>query len=191
MSAISFTKNELAAALSRGVRQCVIIGARLPLPGAFKPIPEQLLKVFTVAEEKPADLPATFVPTEFESEPLAEALEKSGFDKQQPSLFVWLGGAGYRTLDAAVASLAFIASLPKGSGVLLDYAVERTALPFLTHTALDALASRISEAGGTVRYLIQPQAVAALLRGLGFQSIVDLAHEEQPVSGGHLVSAVI
>jgi hypothetical protein len=76
---------------------------------------------------------------------------------------------------------------------VFDYAVERTAtsLGSLTQTALDALASRISVAGGAVQYLIQPQAVAALLRGLGFQNIVDLAQEELPASGGHLVSALV
>jgi len=78
----------------------------------------------------------------------------------------------------------------KGSGVVFDYVVERTSLGSLTHTALDALASRICSAG-SVKYLIQPQAVAAMLRGLGFRNIVDLAQEELPVSGGHLVSAVV
>jgi hypothetical protein len=68
-----------------------------------------------------------------------------------------------------------------------DYAVERTSLRKVAHTALDALASRVLVAGSVI-YLIQPQAVAAMLRGLGFRQIVDLA---QSVSGGHLVSAVV
>jgi O-methyltransferase involved in polyketide biosynthesis len=119
------------------------------------------------------------------------ALEKSNFDKRKASLFVWLGGVGYRTVEAALASLAFIASLPKGSGVVFDYAVERTSLGSLTHTALDALASRILVAGGSVKYLIQPQAVEAMLRGLGFQQIVDLVQEGLPDCGGHLVSALV
>jgi O-methyltransferase involved in polyketide biosynthesis len=153
----------------------VLIGSR---PGeAFKSSPDQTLQVFSVDGEQ-------------SSEALAAALEKSNFDKRKASLFVWLGGAGYRTIDAVLAGLAFIASLPKGSGVVFDYAAERTSFGSLTHTALDSLASRISFAGG-VKYLIQPQAVAALLRGLGFQQIVDLAPEESPASGAHLVSAVI
>jgi O-methyltransferase involved in polyketide biosynthesis len=150
-----------------------------------------MLQVFAVDEEQPPDLPATFVPTQFASEALATALEKSDFDKLKASLFVWLGGAGYCTVDAAIASLAFIASLPRGSGVVFDYAVERTCLGSLTHSALDALASRVSAAGGSIKCFIQPQAVAAMLRGVGFQNIVDLAQEERPVSGGHLVSAVV
>jgi O-methyltransferase involved in polyketide biosynthesis len=181
MSIISyFTKAELSAAIARGVRQCVVIGSQ-----ALSIDPS--LQVFAVGEcEATTPDSTTFVPTEFASENLAEALEKSDFDKLKATVFVWVGTAGYRTVDAMVASLAFIASLPKGSAVLFDYAVERTAVGALTQTAMDALASKLSEASGTVKYLIQPQAVVALLKGVGFHQIVDL-----PASTGHLVSAVV
>jgi O-methyltransferase involved in polyketide biosynthesis len=191
MSFIDFANTELTAAIARGVRQCVVIGLRPPWREAFNNSPEKILQVFEVDEEQPSDSSATFVPTQFASEALAATLEKSDFDKLKASLFVWFGGAGYRTLDAAMASLGFIASLPKGSGVVFDYAVERTYPGSPTDTALDALASRIGLAGGTVKHFIQPQAVAAMLRGLGFQKIVDLVHNELPVGGGHLVSAVV
>jgi O-methyltransferase involved in polyketide biosynthesis len=162
--------------------------------------------VFAVDENPLANSPMTFVPTQFACETLAAALEKSDFSRLKASLFVWLGGAGYRTLEGVFASLAFIASLPKGSGVVFDYMVERTsswelaqndrgrpicANGELTHTALDGLASRILVAGGNFKYLIQPQAVAAMLRGLGFRQIVDLAEDETATIGGRLVSAVV
>ncbi|HMF77391.1 MAG TPA: hypothetical protein VK604_17165 [Bryobacteraceae bacterium] len=191
MSIIHFAKIELAAAIARGVRQCVVIGSPPLLCEALKNSPDQTLHVFAVDEDQLSDLPATFVPTQFASETLGAALEKSEFDKLKASLFVWLGGAGYRTVEAAVASFAFIASLPRGSGVLLDYAVERSSLGSLTHSALDALTSRISVAGSSVKYLIQPSAVAAMLRNVGFQQIEDRQQEEPPLSGGHLVSAVV
>jgi O-methyltransferase involved in polyketide biosynthesis len=175
MSSLHFTKTELAAAISRGVRQCVVIGWPQPLREILASSPDETLQVFALDEQ------------ERSPDTLAAALEKSGFDKLKASLFVWLGDAGYRTVDAAICTLAFIASLPKGSGVVLDYTVERSSLGSLTHTALDALASRISEAGGSVKYLIQPQAVETMLRSLGFEQIVDLAAG----SGGRLVSAVV
>lgn len=143
--------------------------------------------MFTVDEEHSSVSPGTFVPTQLASEALATAIERSDFDKRKASLFIWLGGSGYRTVDAVIAGLAFIASLPGGSGVVFDYAAERTSLRTLAHTALDALASRICLAG-TVKYLTQPQAVTAMLRGLGFQHVADFS---QSVSGGHLVSAVV
>ena len=191
MSSLHFTKTELTAALARGVRQCVIIGSRPFLREAFENSSEQPLQVFAVGEEELSDSPATFIPTQFHSEPLATALEKSDFNRLKASLFIWLGGAGYRTMDAALASLAFIASLPRGSGIIFDYVVERNCSGSLAETAIDGVASRKPVTGGKVKHLIQPQAVAAMLRGLGFQNILDLALEESLLSGGHLVSAVL
>ena len=192
MISIDFTKTELAAAIGRGVRQCIVIGSlQQPWREAFQTSLERKLKVFAVGENPQSDSPATFVPTQFASEALVTALEKSAFDKRKASFFVWLGGAGYRTAEAALASLAFIASLPRGSGVVFDYAVERASLGSLTRTPLDALASRMILAGGSVKYLIQPQAVAAMLRGLGFQQIVDLVQAGLPDCSGHLVSALV
>jgi O-methyltransferase involved in polyketide biosynthesis len=192
MSSIDFTKTELAAAIDRGVRQCIVIGSlQQPWREAFQSSFERTLKVFAVDEDPQSDSPATFVPTHFATEALATALAKSDFDKREASFFVWLGGAGYRTVEAALASLAFVASLPRGSGVVFDYVVERASLGSLIHTPLDALASRIILAGGSVKYLIQPQAVAAMLRGLGFQQIVDLVQVGLPDRGAHLVSALV
>jgi O-methyltransferase involved in polyketide biosynthesis len=143
------------------------------------------MRVFVVDERVGCEPEATFVPTQFDSETLAAALEKSDFDKLKASLFVWLGGAGYRALDGVMGTLGFIASLPKGTGVVFDYVAERSGLSSITGTALDALASKISLSSGSVKYLIQPQAVAALLSGLGFREVADLAND------GHLVSAVV
>jgi O-methyltransferase involved in polyketide biosynthesis len=192
MSSIDFTKTELAAAIDRGVRQCIVIGS-LPQPWceAFQSPLERTLKVFAVDEDPQSDSPATLVPTQFASEALATALERSDFDKRKASFFVWLGGTGYRTVEAALSSLAFIASLPRGSGVVFDYAVERASLGSRPQSTLDALCSRILVAGGSVRYLIQPQAVEAMLRGLGFQQIVDLMPEGLPDCAGHLVTALV
>lgn len=187
MSSIHFIETELAAAFARGVRQCVVVGSQPLSQEAFNSSPDQSFHVFAVDEEQSSGSPATFVPAHFASEALATTLEKSDFDKGKASLFIWLGGPGYRTVEAILASLAFIASLPGGSGVVFDYAAERTSLRTVAHRALDALASRICLAG-TVKYLIQPQAVAAMLRGLGFQHVVDFS---KSVSGGHLVSAVV
>jgi O-methyltransferase involved in polyketide biosynthesis len=184
MSSIAFAKAELRVAMARGVRQCVLIGSRLH----FNEHPD--LQVFALDENPSSDAPNHIVPTQFDSESLAAALQKSNFDKVKATLFVWFG-AGYRNTDAVLASLAFVASLPAGSGVLLDYAVERTALSSLTHTALDALASRICQVGGGVKYLIQPQAVAAMLRGLGFRRIHDLSLQESSVGTSRLVSAFV
>jgi O-methyltransferase involved in polyketide biosynthesis len=192
MSYAKFVKAELAAAIARGVRQCVVIGSQPALRDAFTQSPNSSgCRVFAVDEDAVSGPSTTVVSTRFASDTLAASLEKSDFDKRNASLFLWLGGAGYRALDAVIASLAFIATLPKGTGVVLDYVVERTSLGALTETALDALASRIALSSGQVKYLIQPLAVTAMLNGLGFQQIVDLAEDGPAVRNGHLVSAVV
>jgi hypothetical protein len=174
MSSLHFTKSEWAAALARGVRQCVVMSWPLPTRETFENPADEPVQMFALYGQ--GDSPET----------LAAALEKSGFDKLKASLFVWLGDAGHRTVDAALCSLAFIASLPKGSAVVFDYAVERASLGEVTRTALDALASRISLPGGSVKYLIQPQAVETMLRSLGFQQVVD-----RTAGTEHLVSAQV
>jgi len=191
MSYINFTKTELSAAVARGVRQCVVIASRPPLQEAFSTSSNPILRVFKLDEDVLSNSSATLVPTRFADETLAAALEKSDFDRLKASLFVWLGGAGYRALESVISSLAFIASLPKGSGVVFDYAAKHLSLGPLTETALDALASRMSLPSGNFEHIIQPQAVAAILHGLGFRQIVDLPEQEVPVSDGHLVSAVV
>ena len=90
-----------------------------------------------------------------------------------------------------MAGFTFIASLPKGSGVVFDYAAEHLSPEPPTETALDALASRAALSGGGFKHIIQPQAVAAMLHGFGFRQVMDLAEQEVAVSDGHLVSAVV
>jgi len=185
------TKIELASALARGVRQLVFIGARDPAPDVLADRSGSSLQLFAVDEEEPLACTATFVPTRFESEELSAALSRSNFDKLKASLFIWLGDASYRTAEAALSTLSFIASLPKGSGVIFDYAAERGPLGSLAGTALDALASRVSCAGDAVKFLTQPQAVAALLRGVGFRHMTDHVDEELSLLDGHIVSALV
>lgn len=190
MSSIQFLRAEVTAAIARGVRQCVVIGSRTALREAFESASVQQLRMFAVDEElEQSTLREAPVASTIGTEELSTTLERSGFDKLTASLFVWLGGAKYRTVDAAMGSLAFIASLPRGSSVVLDYA-ERSYLGSFTQTALDALASRVTCAGDNVKQLIHPQAVTAMLRSLGFQMIVDLTQEGLP-DGGHLVSAIV
>jgi O-methyltransferase involved in polyketide biosynthesis len=191
MSYLNFTKTELAAAVARGVRQCVVIASRPLFPEAFSTSPDKNLRLFAVDEDVVSNSAATFVRTRFAEETLAAALQKSDFDRLKASLFVWLGGAGYRAIGSVISSLAFIASLPKGSAVAFDYAAKHLSLGPPTETALDALASRVSLTNGNFKHIIQPQAVAAMLHGFGFRDIVDLKEQEVPVSDGHLVSAVV
>jgi O-methyltransferase involved in polyketide biosynthesis len=190
MSALTFIRTEFTAAIARGVRQCVILGSQPLLREAFDAASYESLRVFKLHEDSPVPQSGTSVSARIETETLATKLETLDFDKRKASLFLWLGGTGDWTADAIFASLAFVASLPKGTAVLLDYVTERAAIGSLAKTALDALASSICSTEG-VKYLIQPQAVAAMLRAFGFQHVADVSQDEWTISGAHLVSAVV
>ncbi len=74
---------------------------------------------------------------------------------------------------------------------MFDYVTDRPSLGLLPEAALDALASRIALPVGGVKHLIQPQAVAAMLYGLGFRQVMDLAKQELQVSSEHLITASV
>ena len=105
-------------------------------------------------------------------------MQHSGFNADQATFFSWLGVTPYLTLEATLATLRFIASLPPQSGVVFDYAVERSSLSPLEQMALDALSSRVARAGEPFQLLLQPEALISMLTALGFRHIDDLGPNE-------------
>jgi len=73
-----------------------------------------------------------------------------------------------------MATLAFIGSMPAGSGVVFDYAVERSSLGSEEQMAMDALASRVARAGEPFRLFIDPRALESMLQAAGFNIVEDL-----------------
>ena len=187
-----FAEEELAAAFHRGVRQFVLLGAGLDTFAYRNPFSSLGLRVFEVdhpatqtwkrellAEAGIALPPSlTFVPMDFEERSLAAALEEAEFRTDQPGFFSWLGVVPYLTLDAAQATLAWIGSLPAGSGVVFDYAISPASLGELQKKAFDALANRVARAGEPFRLFFEPPELAWMLRELGFRVIEDLDASE-------------
>ena len=188
-----FACAELSAAVERGVRQIVLLGTGLAAcvrpkaePGACE-VPG--LHIFEVdhagskaraCSEGQDDLPVTFVATDFETESLSDALRKTSFQPGLATVFSWLGETLYSTTEAAVATLRFIASMPRESALLFDYAVDRSANSPLGQTSMDALASRVASAGETCRLLLQPEALKNMLRIIGFGHVDDLGPSSAP-----------
>ena len=186
-----YAEDELAAAVGRGARQYVVLGAGLDT-FAYRNPHESTLRVFEV------DHPATqawkrrrletagiaipdslvYVPLDFEKDTLASALSDGGYRRDTITFFSWLGVTQYLTEEAAMATLAFIASMPTGSGVVFDYAVQRTLLNPVQQAALDELAARVARAGEPFRLFLEPADLRDKLRQLGYGDIEDLAPEQ-------------
>ena len=184
-----FAEDAFAAAAARGLRQLVILGAGLDT-FAYRVAPAAGLRVFEV------DHPATqawkrqllakaviavpdslsFVAVDFETEALGERLAASGFDPARPSFFIWLGVVPYLSEAAVFATLGYIAGLPGGAHVVLDYGNPAAAYggdPELD-AAHGALAGRVAAAGEPFRSHFETDALHHRLRALGFREIEDL-----------------
>jgi len=188
-------EDELSAAMSRGATQYVILGAGLDTYAYRNQ--NTNLRIFEVDHPatqawKRARLDAagmaippslTFVPTNFEEQLLAPALEGAGFRAGQISFFSWLGASPYPSAEATLETLAFIGSLPAGSGVVFDYAVRRTAFDPAwfdspEETAMDALASRLAAEDQAPELLVDSRALDRLLKSAGFGEVEDLGPAE-------------
>lgn len=62
-----------------------------------------------------------FVPCDFETQTLAEALDGARFDWHTPTLFSWLGVTMYLSVEAIEATLRTVAKCGKGSEIVFSY----------------------------------------------------------------------
>jgi methyltransferase (TIGR00027 family) len=183
-----YAEDNLAQAVARGVTQYVLLGAGLDTFAHRNPYPE--LRVFEVdhpatqewkrdllgASNLPIPPNLTYTAVDFERESLAERLEATGFDSNAPAFFAWLGVVPYLTLPAFRSTIAYIGTLPIGTGLVLDYGQPRSALPFLEQLAHDSLASRVQLAGEPFQLFFTPPEIATELRAFG--SLEDLDSSE-------------
>lgn len=184
-----YAEDELAAALTRGTTQYVMLGAGLDTYGYRQPHGTgNRLRVFEVdhpatqawkharlAEAGIAPPPCiSYVPVDLEKTALADALSPAGFDPTHMTFVSWLGTTPYLPEDVALATLRFVASLPAGSGIVFDYAVAESRLNPVERTALKVLMRRVARAGEPFRAFFEPAALAATLSELGFTSVADL-----------------
>ncbi|WP_213807689.1 class I SAM-dependent methyltransferase [Granulicella sp. dw_53] len=183
-----YAEDKLAEAVSRGIRQYVLLGAGLDTFAHRNPYPS--LQVFEVDHPatqewkrellekgglaEPANL--RYVPVDFECQSLASQLQSGGLDCAAPTVFAWLGVVLYLTHPAFRATLDFIAGFPGGSGVIMDYALPRHALPLEEVASRDRLAARVQSIGEPFQLFFTPVEMMAELTA--FQVVEDLSWAE-------------
>ena len=187
-----FAEDSLTASLESGVRQVVVLGAgldtyayRASLPGGVRVFEvdhpaTQAWKRQRLAEvgiSIPQHL--TYAPVDFERDSLAEGLGSVDFDSAQQTFFTWLGVVPYLTPEAVFSTLGFIARLPGGAQVVLDYSnpSQPTADDAEATAARERLAARVASFGEPFRCFFETNELHAKLEGLGFSEIEDLGPE--------------
>jgi methyltransferase (TIGR00027 family) len=208
-----FAEESLAAAVARGVRQYVVLGAGLDTFAYRNPFEGSGLRVFEVDHPAtqawkrqrlsdvglavPASL--TFASVDFERQTLGEGLATAGFDAAAPAFFAWLGVTVYLTREAILETLRFIAAVPGGE-VVFDYGEPPSAFPEGAQRSLQlARAQRAAAVGEPWITRFAPAELHAALRSLGFDALEDLgpaqiAHRfydmvRRDGPGGHLMRA--
>jgi methyltransferase (TIGR00027 family) len=183
--------DEWARARQNGVRQFVILGAGLDT-SAYRNPDHGDSRIYEVdvpstQEWKRACLRAVgikepallaFVPTDFETCSLPEALTKAGFNGDEPAFFSWLGVSMYLEGDAFLNTLRFIGSLAPGSGVVFDYAVSPMLLSPSERRVIEIFTSRAAGHGERWKTFFDPGSVTATILSLGFNEVQDLGPDE-------------
>jgi methyltransferase (TIGR00027 family) len=182
----------LAAAVRGGVRQYVVLGAGLETSAYRNLHPAARLRLFEVDHPatqawKRRQLAAaglavpeslTFVPVDLESDSLAARLAEAGFRAAEPAFFSWLGVSMYLTRAAVFGTLAWVARLPPGSGIVFDYAVPPATLGLVRRVLVRAVMRRVAAAGEPWKSFFDPPALARELRALGLRQLEDLGPAE-------------
>ncbi|MGH9595090.1 MAG: class I SAM-dependent methyltransferase, partial [Bryobacteraceae bacterium] len=182
-----FAEDALAAAVARGARQVVVLGAGLDT-FAYRTSLTDRVRIFEVdypatqawkrerLREAAIPIPAslTFAPTDFERQTLPDGLAAAGFDRAQQTFFTWLGVVPYLTAEAVWSTLGFIAALPGGAHVVFDYGDPPDTLSGETRAMHDQRASRVAELGEAWLSYFEPAALRAKLLSVGFTEVEDL-----------------
>lgn len=207
-----FAEDSLAAAVGRGTRQVVVLGAGLDTFAYRNPFPETT--VFEVdypatgawKQERLADagiaVPAnvTYVGVDFETDDLMARLVDAGLDPAAPAFFLWLGVVPYLTPDAVTATLRVISAVAGGE-VVFDYANPTDQLDDTARGDRADLVARVAAVGEPLSAGIDTTELHALLASLGFGEIEDLDRPDirsryfglppgaAPGGGAHVVRA--
>ena len=182
-----FAEDALAAAVERGVRQLVVLGAGLDTY-AYRSTLRDRLRIFEVdhpatqswkrqhLEAAAIPIPSllTFAPVDFEHQTLAEGLAAAGFDPAQQTFFTWLGVVPYLSDEAIWSTLSFIAGLPNGAHVVFDYSDPPASLSEEMRISHERRAAHVAELGEAWRNYFQADELRAKLMALGFSEIEDL-----------------
>jgi methyltransferase (TIGR00027 family) len=182
-----FAEDSLSVAVSRGVRQAVVLGAGLDTFSLRNPHAPLGLHVFEVDHPAtqawkrerlvqeglapPASL--TFASVDFEQQSLADRLRAAGFRPDRPAFCHWLGVVPYLTRDAIWATLSYIAGL-EGSEVVFDYSEPIENYPPERRTNVEAVSARVAETGEPWLSHFDSGQLSRELRARGFGELEDL-----------------
>jgi methyltransferase (TIGR00027 family) len=174
------------------VRQYVILGAGLDTFAYRQPPHLATLRIYEVDHPvtqqwkrdrlRAADVvvPAnlTFVPIDFETTQILDALVANGFVPGTRTLCSWLGVTQYLTSAAIDATLRFALSLPRASEIVFSFSLPQETLSGAEAEAVALAAQRSAQVGEPWLTRFHVAELAFKLGAMGFSRIFHLTPEE-------------
>jgi len=178
-----FAEDQLAAAVTRGIRQFVILGAGLDTFSYRQPAWANNLQIFELDQPssqatkrsllKTANITVppnlAYLEVDFEKNSLRSVLGHSHFNFAEPAFFSCLGVLMYLTADAVNSILAFVVSMPPPGEIVFSFAnrAARLDLPGRV-SATERKAAQLGEPWLTTS---QPDILEQELHALGFSEV--------------------
>lgn len=180
-----FCEDVLHAAIARGVRQYVIVGAGLdtfalragPTAGALRIFEldhpaSQTVKRRLIERIGGAPANVEYIAADLEREAVSDALARSDFDPGEPAFFSWLGTTYYLSEPAVIATLQSIAAnTAAGSEVVFDFCVPEASLGGRDREELAALKRFVARRGEPFVSSFLPAQLAASALPLGLELV--------------------
>jgi methyltransferase (TIGR00027 family) len=180
-----FTEDRLAAAVSRGITQYVILGAGFDTFALSQPAWALALKIIEVDHSGTQAMKRSYIAAagltipentvfadiDFEHESLRDGLRRYNISMDKPTFFSWLGVTMYLKEDAIDAVLRSVVMFPAGSEIVLTF---RTPLG----DSPSPLARSVANLGEPWVSFFEPEALEAKLRSVGFSKVEFLTPAE-------------
>lgn len=183
-----FAEDQLADAVGKGLRQCVVLGAGLDTFAYRQPDWAEGLRIFEVDQpasqltkrtrlaeagiETPTNV--TFAAIDLETEALLDGLLRSGVAMTEPTFFSWLGVSMYLTADAVDAVFRAVTAFPSGTQLVMTFAQPRPHGAEYRGTTAD----RAAAVGEPWLSYFEPAALQRQLLNAGFSSVRFLTVED-------------
>jgi methyltransferase (TIGR00027 family) len=189
---VPVTEEALDEFVAAGGTQYVILGAGLDSFALRRPDLADRLTVFEV------DHPATqtykrarlaeggvpepahvrFVPVDFERTDAETELLAAGWRRDVPTFFSWLGVVMYLTDAATFGTLEFVSSCPRGSAIVVQYAVKGATAAASDLDIRDRASVGVAAQGEPWINFYEPAVLVSRLYAAGYREVDDLRAEQ-------------
>ena len=188
-----YIDDRVILSMNEGMTQLVIIGAgydtrahRIPnIKESMRPFEidhpiTQRLKISRLNQilGKMSDH-VTYVPVDFEKQNLWNALDQSGYDYSQKTLFIWEGVSMYITPEAVDQTLSFVVTNSiKGSGIIFNYCFQSLVDGTCTLFGAEKFRKYVMKKEEPILFGIEEGKTESFLKSRGFSHVKDATGKE-------------